>query len=457
MQIESIRTPGLGDATYILSHAGQAIVVDPQRDIDRFVGAAERMGAEVRFILETHVHNDYVSGGRTLAGETGATLVLPAASGAAYEFLPAFHLEDIPADGGLQIRPIHTPGHTPEHTSYLVIIDGQPVALFSGGSLLVGSAGRPDLLGIARARQLARLQYGSVQRLARLPDDVELFPTHGEGSFCTTTGAGRTTSTIGQERAESQVLAYPDEAAFIDGQLANLGPYPRYYAQMGPINALGPTPLPESTVNILTLDAVAQRPSGTMVIDARPRSEFAQGHIADALGIELTDDFGTWVGWLTPFNAPLILVLNPDQDIAEAVVQLGRIGYDRVVGVYHDMERWTREQRPTRSHATLDVAAFTAAIQRSPRPQVLDVRTPAEWQAGHIEGAVHKFVADLAESVPEELDRSREVFVACGSGRRASIAASLLLQRNVRPVALDEGGVPDVLAHVNADTVTAHV
>ncbi|MCC7106423.1 MAG: MBL fold metallo-hydrolase, partial [Chloroflexi bacterium] len=197
MDIRGIRTPGLGDATYILSHAGVGVVVDPRRDIDRFLAVAREMQLQVRYVLETHVHNDYLSGGRELAGETGATLVLPAGAGVAFEHLPAFHQEELGGGAGLTIRPIHTPGHTPEHVSYLVLIDGQPVALFSGGSLLVGAAGRSDLLGQPRARQLAVLQYGSVQRLAALPDEVGLYPTHGEGSFCAASGAGRSVSTIG--------------------------------------------------------------------------------------------------------------------------------------------------------------------------------------------------------------------------------------------------------------------
>jgi hydroxyacylglutathione hydrolase len=226
MHIQTLRTPGLGDATYVLTHQDLAIVVDPQRDIERFWDAAREAGADDRFVLETHVHNDYVSGGRTLAGETGTQLVLPAGAGAAFQHVPAFHLEDVPADAGLVIRPVHTPGHTPEHVSYLVLLDGQPAALFSGGSLLVGSAGRTDLLGAPRARQLARLQYGSVHRLAQLPDDVGLFPTHGEGSFCTTSGAGRTSSSIGQENHSNPVLAHRDAEAFADAQLANLRTWP---------------------------------------------------------------------------------------------------------------------------------------------------------------------------------------------------------------------------------------
>lgn len=240
MKVIPIRTPGLGDATYLLTHEGIGVLVDPQRDVTRFLAAADDAGVRLRYVLETHIHNDYISGGREAARRAGADLVVPAGAGVAFEHVPAFHLEEF-GEGNLAIRPLHTPGHTPEHISYLVLIDGHPTALFSGGSLLVGSAGRTDLLGDERAWQLALAQYRSVQRLAQLPDETELYPTHGEGSFCTASGAGRATSTIGLERRENSVLHHPDARAFAEAQLAGLQPYPTYYAQMGPANLFGPS------------------------------------------------------------------------------------------------------------------------------------------------------------------------------------------------------------------------
>jgi rhodanese-related sulfurtransferase len=371
--------------------------------------------------------------------------VLPAGSGVAFDFFPAFHQEEFGGEAGLVIRPVHTPGHTPEHVSYLVLIDGQPVALFSGGSLLVGSAGRPDLLGPARARILASLQYQSVHRLAALPDEVSLFPTHGEGSFCTASGAGRTTSTIGQERRENPVLHYPDREAFIAGQLAGLGPYPKYYPNMAPINTFGPTPLPQRTAPELTPADLAGRDQQVWVVDARPPQRFAAGHVPGAIGVPLADDFGTWVGWVLPFNAPIQLVLDPDQDLEEAVVQLGRIGFDRVEGVLRGLEAWRAEGRPVESFQTVDVAGFAAAVRRAPDGQVLDVRTPAEFEAAHLPGSIHRYAPDLSEAVPAELRLEAPVWVACGSGYRATIAASLLQRAGYQPIVLRGAGVPDVL------------
>jgi hydroxyacylglutathione hydrolase len=451
VDIRTIRTPGLGDATYLLIHGDRAVVVDPQRDIGRFLEPAERAGASIRFVLETHLHNDYVSGGRTLAAETGAELVLPAAAGAAFRYTPAFHLEDL-GDGDLAVRPIHTPGHTPEHTSYLIIVGGEPVAIFSGGSLLVGSAGRPDLLGWERADSLARLQYRSVHRLAGLPDEVGLFPTHGEGSFCTASGAGRTTSTIGEERRTNPVLAYPDEDAFVAGQLSGLQPYPTYYAHMGPI-LMGPEPMPTTPVPELTVDELRALGPEVTIVDARPRRAYAAGHIRGSLGMELRDDFGTWVGWLLPFDAPIALVLEPDQALDEAVAQLARIGYEDVRGVVRGLDSWAEAGLPIHRHRAVEVPEFARAYEAG--AQVMDVRSPGEWEAGHLERSVHRYVPDLLGGMPEGIDPDQEIWIACGSGYRSALAAALVERLGGRPVILIQGGVDEVRRHP-ADLAVSH-
>ncbi|MFO7547694.1 MAG: rhodanese-like domain-containing protein [Acidimicrobiia bacterium] len=453
VDIQTIRTPGLGDATYLLIHGDRAVVVDPQRDLGRFLEPAERAGAAIRFVLETHLHNDYVSGGLALAAQTGAELVLPAAAGAAFRHTPAFHLEDL-GDDDLAVRPIHTPGHTPEHTSYLVLVGGEPVAVFSGGSLLVGSAGRPDLLGSDRADSLVRLQYRSVHRLAGLPDHLGLFPTHGEGSFCTAGGAGRTVSTIGEERRTNPVLAYPDEDAFVAGQLTGLQPYPVYYARMGPINLMGPAPMPETVIPELTVDDIRSLPAEVTLVDARPRRVHAAGHVPGSLGLELRDDFGTWAGWLLPFNGPIALVLEAGQDLDEAVVQLARIGFEDVRGVMWGLEAWAAAGLPLASFDTVDVAGFGEAVGRG--EQILDVRSPGEWEQGWLEGSLHRYVPDLLGPLPDGIDPGRPVWVACASGYRSAFAASLLERHGIRPVVLIEAGVDEVRRHL-ADLAVARL
>ena len=444
MEIEAIRTTGLGDSTYVLVHEGTALVVDPQRDVDRFEKALSDAGAELRFVLETHLHNDYISGGRDLARTTGADLVLPAAAAPAYRHRPAFHMEDLNG-GSFTIRPIHTPGHTPEHTSYLIIIDGEPVALFSGGSLLVGSAGRPDLLGEERADSLARLQYRSVNRLAELPDNVGLYPTHGQGSFCTASIAGQDTSTIGEERRTNPVLAYPDEDSFVAGALAGLVPYPVYYQHMGPANVFGEEPFAIDTVPVVSAADTNTLGDDVWLLDTRPKSEFAAGHIPGSIAVEMRDDFGSWAGWVLPFNAPVALVMNHDQDLDEALRQLGRIGFDDVRGVIRDLSQTGGELE---SYRVVDTTDFVAGIDAG--HQILDARAPNEWDLGTVPGAVLAYAPDVATSPPPQLDRSQEVWIACETGYRANIAASFLQREGFDPVVLVDAGMPEVVAALAA-------
>ena len=444
VDVEAIRTPGLGDTTYILSHAGLGVVVDPQRDVDRFLDAGATEGIRIRYVLETHVHNDYVSGGRELARRAHAELVVPAGAGVAFDHTPAFHLEDL-ADDGLVVRPIHTPGHTPEHVSYLVFVDGVPVALFSGGSLLVGSAGRPDLLGMERAHQFALAQFHSLQRLARLPEELELFPTHGEGSFCSASSAGRRTSTIGIEKRTNPLLQHSTAEDFATAQLAGLQPYPKYYAFMGGINTLGPQPLPRQTVRELSPEELHEQLDEVVVVDARPRLAFASAHIPGSLGVELADDFGTWVGWLTPFDASIALVLDPEQDLDEAVVQLHRIGFDHIRGVVRGIQSWQTAGFTIESYAQVSADGFAAAILNGTARQVLDVRSPAEWQTGSVPGAQWRYVPDLVDGAPAAINRSEPVWVVCASGFRASIAASLLQRLGYEPVVLADGGIANLV------------
>ncbi len=435
MEVVSIPTPGLGDMSYLLIHEDMAILVDPQRDAERFIAAAVERDAEVRWVLETHLHNDYISGGRTAATTAGAELVLPAGAGTAFEHTPAFHGEEIGV-GDLAIRPLHTPGHTPEHVSYLVILQGDPVAVFSGGSLLVGAAGRTDLLGVDRARQLARLQWGSLNRLAALPDEVGLYPTHGAGSFCTSSLAGPSTSTIGEERRGNPLLAIGDAEQFADVQLSGLEPYPTYYARMGPINLAGPTAVAVGDIAQLGASEVIDMLDEVEVVDGRPKDRFAAGHIPGSWGIEANQDFATWVGWLLPFNSPIVLVLDEGQDLDESRLALARIGFEDIRGVMRGMTDWMDGDHPVASHATVTAREFMELADSDPDLQVLDVRSPGEWNDGHLEGSVHRYLPDLAANAPIELDRSRSLYVGCTTGHRASTAAGILNQSGFEPVVM---------------------
>lgn len=441
MEIISFPTPGLGDTSYLLVHDGTGVLVDPQRDIDRFLREAEQRDVELRFVLETHLHNDYVSGGEQAALRSGAELVVPAAAAPAYRHTPAFHMEDIKTDSGLRLRPIHTPGHTPEHTSYLVLIDGEPRAVFSGGSLLVAAAGRPDLLGPERAESLARLQHGSVQRLADLPSDVALLPTHGAGSFCTTTGALRTTSTIGEECESNPLLSLQTADEFAERLMAAPAPIPAFYRYMGPANTLGVPPMPPTAPPTMRSSDLDGLPEDAVIVDLRDRRAMAAGFVPGSVLIEFGEDLGSWTGWLTPRGAPLVLVAEADQDLAEAVTQLAQIGLDNVVGAVTDLG--------SAATATFEVLGLQDFLRRlrEPDAQLLDVRMPSEYEQAAVPGAARRFLPDLfTAGVPEALDSSRPVLVACGSGRRAAIAAGLLHREGYRPIVLTGAGIPDLAA-----------
>lgn len=440
MEIHSFRTPGLGDQTYLLEHEGKAILVDPQRDISRFLDAAAERDLELRFVLETHLHNDYVSGAEQAALRTGAELVLPAAAAAAYRYTPAFHLEELAGEDGLSIRPLHTPGHTPEHTSYVILLDGHEVAVFSGGSLLVGSAGRPDLLGLERAETLARLQHQSLQRLAALPGDVELLPTHGEGSFCTSSGAGLYTSTIADEVASNPLLAIADPDEMAKEMLRLPMPIPGFYRHMGPANTLGVAPMPEQTAPVLTLGDLEDREVN--VVDMRPRQQQAAGLVPGSVGVEMGIDFGSWAGWLLPYNEPVAIVAAPDQETEEAIVQLAQIGFDTVVGVVTDLPA-------DALGAGFTLVELDEAVKLVGEDvQVLDVRMPSELEQVRLPGAVERFVPDMfTVGIPEQLDPAATVLVACAAGRRASIAASALVAAGFSDVRVLTGaGVPEIAA-----------
>ena len=435
-----VRTPGLGNTTYVVAANGMGILVDPQRDIDRFLDVFDDLGAQPRWVVETHIHNDYVSGGLQAARSTGAELLIPSSAAPVFAHTPAFHYEDHTAHG-VRLRPIHTPGHTPEHTSYLLVVDDREVALFSGGSLLVGSAGRSDLLGRERADTLARLQFRSLRRLAGLPGDVELLPTHGAGSFCTVVATGGHTSTIGIEKATNPALQQEDEDDFVVSQLSDLQPYPAYYGHMGSINLTGGGPMPDLDIPRLEPDDIAGRIEGVTVVDIRGRHEFARGHIPGSLGIEMRHDFATWVGWIADIGRPLVLVAEPGQDTSEAVIQLARIGYDTVEGVMLGLGPWKRAGYELSSYRTATLSEFSEAV-RGGRP-ILDVRAPSEFQSGHIEGSRHRYVPDLLDGLGDI--EAEHVWVTCGSGYRATIAAGLLERRGVKPVVLASGGVPQLM------------
>lgn len=452
MDVDPHFTPGLGDSSYVVSSEGEALVVDPQRDVERLLEDALEHGLHVRYVLETHVHNDYVSGATEIRARTGAAVVGPL--GAGYTFAHhAMEDGDEITLGGLRLVALHTPGHTPEHLSYAVHEDrrADPVAVFTGGSLIVGNAGRTDLLGPARTDGLTRAQFRSLRRLAALPDATLVLPTHGAGSFCAAgTVQDEHSSTVGRERETNPALAAGDEEAFVRQQLSGLMAFPTYYAEMAPINRSGPpvvgdVPMPPA-LSVEELERALA--SDATLIDGRDGASFATEHVPRSVNVPLDDSFASYVGWVLPFRAPIALAL-PDPEgetLREAAAQLFRIGRGHVVGyLAGGIDTWISAGRETRRYATLSANDLADELSASARTDaLLDVRQQPEWDAGHVEGSVHVFVGELLSRIGD-IPRDRDLTVACATGHRSSIAASLLDREGLTVRLVTPGGIPRVL------------
>lgn len=454
MDVEIFVTPGLGDNTFVIVSGDEAAVIDPQRDAERFIAAADTRRARIRAVLETHVHNDYVSGAHEIRDAHGAELYLPADGGYEFAHRGSREGEEVRV-GDLRIVAIDTPGHTFEHIAWLVYEgeSDEPSAVFSGGSLLVGSAGRTDLLGPDHTSALTEHQYATVQRLAALPPSVQLLPTHGAGSFCVSSMPSTSRiSTLGAELKSNDLVLARSLADFEDELTGELMAYPAYYAHMAPTNRRG-VPVLRGTPTIPQLDAAAFTAAveaGATVIDARERDEFAAAHIAGSLNIELNSGFGSYVGWVLTYDAPIVLILpegNGDEHAVEAMNQLLRIGWQTPAGVLTGgIDAWTAAGGETRSYPSVDPEQMCTAMSDGTPMRVLDVRQPLEWQWGTLPESITVFVSDLPgrlDEVAAEADGT-PLWAICSNGHRAAIAASLLDARGIPVVMVGAGGVGEV-------------
>ena len=460
MELDVLVTEGLGDSSYVLTWGDEAAVVDPQRDVERFVDAARAHGATIRRVVETHVHNDYVSGALELRAATGAEIWGPAEAGYEFGYRPVEDGTEIPF-GDATLRGLATPGHTPEHVAYLLRDGSDGIALFSGGSLMVGGAGRTDLLGPERTDELTRLQFRSMRRLADLPDGVRVLPTHGTGSFCAVGSPGeRPTSTIAEERATNLSFTETDEEAFARRQLTRLMAFPAYYADMAPINRAGPPVLGAAPrPGAMTPDQVAHAlAAGARLVDVRDGAAFAERHVAGSLNVPLEPSFPSYVGWLLPFATPVVLSVPDDERdgerdddaLDEASLQLRRIGWDAVLGhLEGGIDAWTASGRATRSFPILRLEQLVDELAAGEAGEILDVRQTTEWDAGHLEGSRHLFVGDLPERL-DGFDPSERQTVICASGYRSSMAASLLDGAGVPVRLVARSGVPRALRSLPA-------
>jgi glyoxylase-like metal-dependent hydrolase (beta-lactamase superfamily II) len=441
---------GLGNTTWMVGLGdGRALVVDASRDLRAVHAAAHRWGLTIAYAADTHLHADFVTGAVQLAHDAGAQVLASAAGHREFGHRGLVDGDEVDL-GGLTLRALGTPGHTDEHLSYLLVDGDKPVGVFTGGSLIVGAAARTDLVDPDRTEELARAQYGSLRRLATLPDDVSVWPTHGAGSFCSAPPGAARSSTIGQEKATNPLLAAADEDAFVVQLLASLGSYPAYFDRLGEVNRRGPAVLDPAAIGWLppvpVPDVDRLRADGALVVDIRPVADYARGHVPGALSIPLRDAFASWLGWLAEPARPVVLVANPDQNLADAVWQAVKIGYEQLVGVLEGgMGAWAATGRPVAR------TALVGPDQMAGR-RVLDIRQDAEFAAGHVPGAEHIELGALA-SVADRLDAGPTV-VMCGHGERAAGAASLLERAGHHDLAVLVGG-PDDWATVTGSRLQA--
>jgi hydroxyacylglutathione hydrolase len=441
IEIVTIETPSLGDRTYLATDGASALVVDPQRDIDRVLAVAAARGVEVTHVFETHIHNDYVSGGLALAGVTGAAYHVNAADTVAFARTGISDGDTIAAGRSMRIRVIATPGHTFTHLAYALedAATGEVTAVFTGGSLLYGSTGRPDLLGAEHTLALAAAQHDSARRLADvLPDRAAVYPTHGFGSFCASipsAGAGSAGSTLGEEKRSNPALTLGKDS-YVAALVGSLDAYPAYYAHMAAANAAGP-PASDRTppARVLASELRWRISAGEWVVDLRPRREFAASHVPGSFSFEYGDSFATYLGWLLPWGIPLTLVGETAAQAAAAQRDLARIGIDRLAGAAMARSPGWPTAPHLASYPVGDFPGLAAAWTRQDLT-VLDVRRASERARQHIAGSVHVPLHELPARM-RDLPRG-PLWVHCQGGYRASIAASLLQAAGHTVTAVDD-------------------
>jgi len=434
MVCETIFTEGVAHLSYLIGDkaTGKAAVIDPRRDVEVYLELARQNNLTITHVLETHIHADFVSGTRELCARTGtAKALLSVEGGAKYGFdIEKLRDGDTIDLGRVILTAKHTPGHTPEHMSFLAAEDNRPdtpFAVFSGDTLFADSVGRPDLLGDSQSNKLAHQLFASLHDFfLKLPDGTRVHPAHGAGSPCGADIADRLVTTIGYERAHNKALQYTDEEKFVEFALNSAPPEPVYYARMKKENANGPEvlhslppcpPLPAAEFKT----AIAAR--GTQLVDNRSMLAFGGGHIGGALNMGPRPELSIWAGWMLDPARPVFLVLTKDTDLPEVLRQMIRVGYTSFGGyLLGGMDAWDNKALPLE---TLFQMTVHDVKERAADVQVIDVRSPEEWEDGHIPEAKYLFLPEL-EKKSGKLDKKKPIAVYCDSGYRASLGASLL-------------------------------
>ncbi len=444
LEVEVIDTSELGDRSYVVHDGSTALVIDPQRDIDRVQAVLDDHGLTLAAVAETHIHNDYLTGGLELARQAGVDYLVCGEDEVSFDRRPVTD-GDVLTYGPLELRVIATPGHTHTHLSYAVTHRDDPdrTAVFTGGSLLYGSVGRTDLLGEDDTEELTRAQFRSARKLVSLlPDDAGVYPTHGFGSFCSSGSAsGGDSSTIGEEKKSNDALTEDDEDAFVASLIENLTAYPAYYAHMGAANAAGPGPVDLSPPESADAEELRRRvDAGEWVVDLRDRKVYPTGHLRGTVGIDLGGQFATYLGWLMPWGTPVTLIGESADQVAAAQRELVRIGIDRPAGAAAgELAALVPDEEiasyPWVTFQDLHKELETPAGDRED-VTVLDVRRDDERADDAIPGSSHIPIHELLERLDEVPDG--RLWVHCASGYRASICASLLAREGHDVVLIDD-------------------
>jgi hydroxyacylglutathione hydrolase len=448
MIFRQITHDDLGCASYLVGdeQVGVAGVIDPRFEIDEYLELARYMGVTIEHVFETHNHADHVSGHGRLAAATGAQIHIFGDADVAYDHQALTDGEEVQL-GAVVVRAVHTPGHRPEHTAYLLIDTNrgpEPWAVLTGDSLFVGDVARPDLAidKTEGARDIFRSLH---RRLLNLPGDVEVWPGHLGGSMCGGPGMDmKISSTVGYERDHNPMLALEDEGEFVAQAIGALGPQPPNFKAIVALNR-GPLVIDGAQLHALTPRQVEQqRREGALIVDVRSDLQFDDAHIPGAVSIPLLRaGFGTKLAWLADRDQPVVFVGRDDEDGRHAAKLAEAVGLTRFAGFLHGgMTSWRQEKRPADRLERVTVAGLPERLAAEPRIQVLDVRERSEWDEGHIPGSTFCAWHDLRD-VPDGLDPARPIAVVCGSGQRAGVAASLLARYGAGYVIhVVEGGVP---------------
>jgi hydroxyacylglutathione hydrolase len=438
----------LAHASYLIGSGTEAAVVDPQRDVDIYIEDAKANGMTVRHVIETHCHADFVSGHTELAARTGAKVYFGAGAAAKFEFVPVHEGDEIALED-VRLRFLETPGHTPESISILVFDQKKsatvPEAVLTGDTMFIGDVGRPDLLGSRMpASELAGMLYDSLhEKLLTLPDETKVFPAHGAGSLCGRNISSDTSSTIGEQRKFNYALQPMSREAFVQMMTTDLPEAPSYFGRDARMNLEGPVlidALPEPLAFEPEAVLKLQR-GGHLVLDTRPMSQYGAGHIPGSLNVGLGGQFASWAGSLIQPEVPLLLIAEDAVGVREARTRLARVGVERVSGYLSGgVLAWHEAGLTLATTEQIAVEELRNRLQENSTDFVIDVRRSSEWNGGHIDGALHMPLNQLAQSALP-LSRDARIAVLCAGGYRSSIASSVLEQLGFRHVSNVVGGM----------------